>query len=70
VAVDLHALAGIGQLGAVDLENGHVAIEETAGLEVLAVGAETDRFGQAADLHLADFCHLPLILRTARLPFL
>src|SRR5207302_9562509 len=50
VAVELHPLPSIDQLSAVDLEDRHVAIDEIAGVEVLAVGAECDRFGQAADL--------------------
>src|SRR5438132_13616167 len=57
MAVDLRALAGVGKLGAVDLEDRHVAVEHIADIEIPAVGAEADPLAEAADLDLSDLGH-------------
>src|SRR5712692_1100909 len=59
LAGELQALAGIDDadalLGLLYLEDGHVAVDEIADVEVLTVGAPHRALRQPLDLDLADF---------------
>src|SRR3989441_12895132 len=56
-ARQLELLAGVDDLGAVHLEDGHVAVRIVADIEVLAVGAEHHALREAAYLDLAHLRH-------------
>src|SRR5207247_1798495 len=62
LAGQLEVLAGVHDgdalLGLLDLEDGDVAVHEVADVEVLAVGAPHDTFGQAAHFELVELGHL------------
>src|SRR5258706_9551960 len=55
MARKLERLAGVGDHRPVHLEDRNVVVHVVADVEILAVGAEDDSFGQAAHFHLADF---------------
>src|SRR4051794_12610132 len=56
-----HPLAGVGDLGAVHLEDRDVLVEIVADIEVLAVRGERDRLRQGADLDVLDRRDLPAV---------
>src|SRR5260370_1832957 len=55
MARQLEALAGVGQLVAVDLQYRQVLVDEIADIEIVALRAERDALWQAADRDLAHF---------------
>ena len=58
MAGQLKALAGIRDLRAVHLQDGHVAVQEVADVEVLSIRAEDRPFGKPSQHDLADLRHL------------
>src|SRR5262249_58251433 len=58
VAGQLEALAGIGDLGAVDLQDRKILIEVIADQQIFPVGRERRPFRQSAQLDLADLADL------------
>src|SRR5579863_3386367 len=58
MARHLEPLAGIGELAAVDLQDGEILGDIISGQKIFAVGREHDRLGQAADLDILGLGHL------------
>src|SRR4029077_11376059 len=53
MAGQFEALAGIGQRGAVDLQDREIPVDEIADIEIAAVGAEGAALGKCSDIDLA-----------------
>src|ERR1700692_2011328 len=54
----LEALAGVGDLGAVDFQDREILVHVVSGQNIFAVGREHDRLGQSADLDILGLGHL------------
>src|ERR1700733_5580871 len=54
----LEALAGVGDLGAVDLQDREILVDVISGQKIFAVRCERDGLGQSADLDVLRLRHL------------